>query len=151
MDYALIFIFFFIGAGFHIMQKIGALREKFPTLTPRTVWQTFFGEEWNVLIVSVLCLVLIEVLHFVVVYKEVQLSPFASKWWFLYALALTIGYAGQRIVYKYLGSAEAALTRKAESIPGGKTVITEKDTPEAHVTTIESTEVKPKQNTDEKN
>ena len=40
------------------------------------------------------------------------------QWWdkYLmdYALALILGYAGQRLAYKYLGTAEKVLSEKAE-------------------------------------
>lgn len=141
MDFILILIFFLIGAGFHIMQKIGALREKFPSLTPKTVWTTFFNEEWNVLIISFLCLLLLESLHFVVTVKEVELGELAKKWWFLYVLSTLVGYAGQRLIYKYLGSAEAALNRKV----GIQTTTTTQETPTEVTTKTETIETKPKE------
>lgn len=116
MEYFLIAVCFFIGVGFHIMAKIGDLRKQFPTLTPKSVINTFFSEEWNVLATSLLCLLLLEVLQYVVIYNKVELTGWAAHWLFKIGLSLVTGYGGQRIIYKYLGTAETVLETQVDKL-----------------------------------
>jgi hypothetical protein len=122
MIYFLTTTVFVIGVLFHVMVKINGLRTKFPTLTFKTVWTTFFSEEWNTLIASVLVLAVTELAIFIINYQGIVIPEWLN--WGIYPIALLMGYQGQRIIYKYLNTASDALERKAEAVgnltPNGK-------------------------------
>ena len=122
MIYFLTTTVFVIGVLFHVMVKINGLRTKFPTLTFKTVWTTFFSEEWNTLIASVLVLAVTELAIFIINYQGIVIPEWLN--WGIYPIALLMGYQGQRIIYKYLNTASDALERKAEEVgnltPNGK-------------------------------
>jgi hypothetical protein len=115
MDYLLTTVLLVIGVLFHIMQKIKALRAAFPKIRFKEIWGTFFSEEWDSLIVSLLVLFCYELALFICNYNEVKL-PYWLDYWGMYALALVLGYAGQRLAYKYLGTAEEVLEKNADQL-----------------------------------
>jgi hypothetical protein len=114
-EYILIIILQLIGVGFHVMQKIGTLGDKFPEKNPSEVWGIFFQEDWNTLIVSLLVLSLNITAHYIVtIYSTVQVTvPYYDLYSF--GAALVLGYAGQRVIYKYLGTAEKLLNKKVDN------------------------------------
>lgn len=119
MIYILTTILTVCGVMFHVMQKVKHLREKFPTLTASGIWKTFMFEEWNTLIVSFLVWLVHQLSIFICIYHNVTL-PMWYKLWGVYALALALGYCGQRVAYKYLGTAEKILEKRAEAIENTK-------------------------------
>lgn len=115
MDYILTSILIILGVGFHVMQKIRILRTKFPEFSPKKIIATFFTEEWDSLIVSFLVWLVYELGIFIPTYNGVKF-PF---WWEMigvYVAALVLGYCGQRVAYKYLGTAEEVLEKKADDL-----------------------------------
>lgn len=115
MEYLLIAAIYILGVGYHVMQKIGAIRAKFPDLHFDMVWKTFFAEEWNTLIVSALGLASVEIFWFIAHWKQIMLPEWLHGWG-IYVFDLVAGYALQRLIYKYLGSTEKRLEKIAEDI-----------------------------------
>lgn len=110
-DYILISVAMILGVGYHVMQKIATLRVKFPTMRPGDVFNTFFVEEWNTLIVSGLVWATGLFVLYVIRTNEVKLPDWVENWG-MYAIAAVIAYSGQRLAYKILGTAEQALSDK---------------------------------------
>lgn len=104
-----------VGILFHVMQKIRILRDKFPQFNPNQVVKTFFGEEWDSLIISFLVWLVYEIWIYISMMHNLGL-PMWYKLYAIYALALVLGYSGQRIAYKYLGTAERILEKRAEKL-----------------------------------
>lgn len=113
MEYLIVVILQLLGIGFHVMQKIISLGDKNPKLTSSDVFSAFLFEDWDTLMVSALVLALNIVAHYII---ENYTSLCDTKNFHIYAfgIAFVLGYAGQRIVYKYLGSAESFLNKKAD-------------------------------------
>lgn len=115
MDYALITVTFLLGTGFHVMQKVMTFKKNFTTLGFNQIWGTFLKEEWDSLCVSSLILVTINVFLYIKIYNQWQF-PLWLEDWGMYLFALVIGYSGQRIAYKYLGTAEQILEKKVDGL-----------------------------------
>lgn len=113
-----LFIIQLLGIGFHIMQKIRKLRTLYPTFGLKDMFKVFFGQEWDSLIVSGLVVAVYQ-LVFIVLYLTDAKTP---QWWPLasYGLAFVLGYAGQRLAYKYLGTAEQFLSDNADRLIGNQ-------------------------------
>lgn len=113
MEYFLIIILESLGVAFHVMQKVVSIGDKFPDETPRNIFQIFWKQDWDTLFVSVLVLVFNIVAHYIVFDKlGFILKP---EWYWQiapYALSLIGGYAGQRLIYKWFGSAEKFLDKQ---------------------------------------
>jgi hypothetical protein len=116
MDYLLIFVLQLLGIGFHVMQKIMKIGDSFPEKTRKEIFDTFFKEDWDTLCVSALVLVLDELTYFII---DRYTPDFRSSinYYVLYAfgLAFVLGYSGQRLAYKWLGSAEKVLDSKFDN------------------------------------
>lgn len=104
-----------IGILFHVMQKVRVLRLKFPQLAPIRIWKTFFGEEWDSLIVSFLVWLVYEIWIYLSIVNQFKL-PAMYKMYGIWLLALVLGYCGQRVAYRYLGTAEKVLQKRADVI-----------------------------------
>lgn len=115
MIYILTTILCGLGICFHIMQKIRILRTKFPEFVFKRIWGTFFTEEWDTLFVSFICWLVLELAIYIVLYNKVHIATWFAMWG-IYVLALVWGYCGQRIAYKYLGTAEEVLEKKADDL-----------------------------------
>lgn len=111
--------YFFMGIGggigvfLHIMIKIKGLRAKFPEFTPNKIAATFFFQEWDSVIVS---LVVISACMIMAHLGGVKYFGIAEDWTALvtFLFMIVIGYSGQRIAYKYLKTAEKVLSDKAK-------------------------------------
>ncbi len=116
MEYLIIIILQLIGIGFHIGQSIVALGDKFPNETPTSTFKTFFKEDWDTLMISGLVLLLDVMIHVVMDYLDVD--PFTEGWMLYapFAFALVMGYAGQRIIYKFFGTAEKFLNKQTDRL-----------------------------------
>lgn len=97
------------------MQKIIGLGNTNPTKTIREIIAIFVSEDWDTLIVSALVLLLNLVAHFII--AAYTTLPNTVEYYPLYSFgaALVLGYAGQRLIYKYLGSAEKFLDKKVDA------------------------------------
>lgn len=113
MMYLLIVFFQLLGIGFHVMQKIVTLGDKFPIKKMREVFAIFWQEDWDTLMISTLIILLDIGAHYVVFdYLHI---PLPTDWYWQVApfvLALVLGYAGQRLIYKWFGTAEQFLDKQ---------------------------------------
>lgn len=105
-----------LGIGYHIMQSVRRLRKRFPNLGMGDIFSTFFKEEWDSLFVSVLVLISYQMFIFIVRYNGIPMPAWWDKYLCAYWLALVLGYAGQRLAYKYLSTAEKVLEQKSDEI-----------------------------------
>lgn len=115
MIYILTTILSFLGICFHVMQKIRALRTSYPQFGVKKIFGTFFTEEWDTLGVSFLCWIVLELAIYITLLNKVKIPAWVMNWG-VFLLALVWGYCGQRIAYKYLGTAEDVLEKKAEDL-----------------------------------
>lgn len=118
VEFLLITALYLIGQGFHVLQKIGIYRKTYPSLGFSEIWGTFFKEEWNTLMVSALGLLLIEIAWYVIHREHLSLPTWLHDWGGDYGLSLISGYCLQRLVYKYLGTAEAVLEKRVDTLNG---------------------------------
>ena len=116
MIYILTVALFMLGVGYHVTRQIDILKKKYPECKPGDVLDTFIREDWNTLIRSFLVLCTFEIFIFLKETKAVQMAAWWDRYLVDYALALVLGYAGQRLIYKYLGTAENKLGENAEKI-----------------------------------
>lgn len=114
MIYALTFILFILGVSFHVLQVTDRVKRKFPQYKMREVFDTYLFEEWNTLLRSAAVLCTYELFLFILAMSEANMPVWWEKYLAVYALALILGYAGQRLAYKYLGTAEKILEKNAE-------------------------------------
>ena len=80
MDYLLTIVLFILGVCFHVMQKIMILKASFPQLKFGDIWQTFFKQEWDSLVVSGLVLCVAEIALFIAVNNKVTLPNWLDEW-----------------------------------------------------------------------
>lgn len=118
MIYILTILLFILGVGYHVTKVIDRLRKKYPALNAQQVMQTYFNEDWNTLVRSFLVLCTYEIFLFIVRSAPVNMPIWWQKYLVDYALAIVLGYAGQRLIYKYLGTAEKTLEGQAEKLNG---------------------------------
>jgi hypothetical protein len=114
MEYILIVILQLLGIGFHVMQKISILGDKFPDKSIREIRILFLKEDLDTLVVSALVLMLNLVSHYIVtIYTTIPKMD--NYHLYSFGAALVLGYAGQRVIYKYLGTAERFLDKKIDN------------------------------------
>lgn len=109
MIYILTIVLFVLGVGYHIMQTVDKLKNKHKEFSFKQIFSVYFNEEWNVLIRSGLVLATYELFLFIISMAEVVMPEWWEKYLVVYGLAVVLGYAGQRLIYKYLGTAEKTL------------------------------------------
>lgn len=115
MDYLLTTVLFCLGVGFHVMQKVMTLKNSFTQFSFQSIWQTFFKQEWDSLVVSLLVLCVVEIALFISYNNSVKFPPWLDEWG-MYLIPLVLGYSGQRIAYKYLQTAEGVLEKRVENL-----------------------------------
>lgn len=114
----LIIVLQVLGIGLHVMQKIVKLGNDYPDKSRQEIKDAFFKEDWDTLSISAIILVLNVVAHIIVVVYAPEIA--AAKYWNIpfnlwsFFIALVLGYAGQRIIYKLLGTAENFLNKKVD-------------------------------------
>ena len=114
MEYILIIILQLIGIGLHVMQKVSAINDKYPEKSHKEVFVLFWQEDFNTVVISALVLALNLTGHYIIEhYTDIASKAYFHLWNF--GTALVLGYAGQRIIYKYLGTAERFLDKKVEN------------------------------------
>lgn len=102
------------------MQKIITIGNNHPEETVWGVVKTFLKEDWDTLCVSALVLFTNELIHYLIVHYApalMQYPYYDGVSYFLltsFALAWVFGYAGQRLVYKILGTTENYLNNKID-------------------------------------
>ena len=119
MEYLLILILQLLGISFHVMQKVISIGDKYPKETPRTIFKYFWLEDWDTLAVSGLFLILNIIGHYIV-FVRLEMVLHSEWYWQVspYFFSLVGGYAGQRLIYKFFGSAEKFLEKKGDEILG---------------------------------
>jgi hypothetical protein len=117
MEYFLIFSLQLIGIGFHVAQKIKSLDAKYPDKSIRQIFNTFLDQDWVTLFISGLVIILDLVVHYILDSYTPELRK-GVNYYVLYAfgIALVLGYAGQRIIYKWLGRAEEILDKQSDKL-----------------------------------
>lgn len=116
MEYLIIFVLQSIGIGLHAAQKMLELDKKFPDDSMNDVINMFLREDRITLVISGLVLAFNLVAHYIIdTYTELPLAVEYYPIW-AFGISFVLGYAGQRIIYKYLGKAEGALMRKADKL-----------------------------------
>lgn len=120
MAYVLIIFFQLLGISFHVMQKVVSLGDKFPSETVAEIFASFWKEDWDTLTISFLVMFTYVASYYVVVdFVGIKLP---TDWYYLiapFALALLLGYAGQRLIYKWFGTAEQFIDKKVtNTLPG---------------------------------
>lgn len=116
MIYLLTIILFLLGVGFHVLQVMDRVKKKFPQYKLSEVFDTYCFEEFNTLLRSALVLCTYQLFLFILDMAEVQMPGWWDKYLVVYGLALVLGYAGQRLAYKYLGTAEKVLSDRADDL-----------------------------------
>lgn len=114
-DYILTTGLILIGIAYHTMSVVSKQRKKFPDLSFKSIWATFFQAEWDSLMASALGLILFETLLYTLRLNEVILPDWVENWG-MYGIAVVWGYAGQRLAYKFLATGESILEKKAEQL-----------------------------------
>lgn len=112
MEYVLLVMLQLIGIGFHVMQTIIDLGNKFPTETPKSVWFSFWKTDWDSLGVSGLVLILSVISHYVIHTYAPSIASYQYFELMSFGISLILGYSGQTLIYKFLGKASAALEQK---------------------------------------
>lgn len=112
MEYALIFILQAIGISLSVTQKVTLLDKQFPDFNKKQIFAVFLDEDWTTLLGSAIVLILNIVTHYIVDNYTTYHDTFENYDLYSFAIALILGYAGQRLIYKWLGSAEKALDKK---------------------------------------
>lgn len=124
MEYFIVFFLQLLGILFHVAQKVNALDKQYPEKTIKQIYGQFFENDWSSLSVSVLVLVTDLVTHGIlntyfpgvmntmvnVPMTEIQVPLIVLS----FIGAFVLGYAGQRLAYKYLGKAEQYLNDKVD-------------------------------------
>lgn len=115
MEYFLILILQLGGIGLHVFQKVKDIDSRYPDDTLKDVFKIFLREDAITLFASILILILNLVVHYII--GAYTTLPTTIEYYILYAfgIALLLGYAGQRLVYKYLGKAEEVLSKRLDS------------------------------------
>lgn len=115
MEYLIILAFQLMGIFFHIVQKVKEIADKIPDEeeTFMGVMGLFWKQDYLTVIGSFGVLALHLLVHYVVETQAPQIRDLISYYilW-SYALALILGYAGQRLIYGWLGKAEKVLDKK---------------------------------------
>lgn len=113
MEYVLIIFFQCLGIAFHVMQKVVSLGDKFPKETVRTTFATFLQEDWDTLVISGLILMLDLGTNYLL-FGYLKFEHLPQWYWQLapFAVSLILGYAGQRLIYKWFGTAEKYLDKQ---------------------------------------
>lgn len=115
MEYFLIIILQLLGVGFHVVQQVSDIDNRHPEVNRSEVFAIFFKNDWDTLMGSALVLALHVVTHYIIENYAPEVRSMKNYILYSFGLALVMGYGGQKIVYKYLGSAEKFLDDKIDN------------------------------------
>lgn len=116
MEYVMVFILQALGISLSATQKMLELDRKFPEDKLSDVINLFLKEDRITLMISGIVLLFNLVAHYIVdTYTDLPISVEYYPIW-AFGIAFVLGYAGQRIIYKYLGKAEGLLMKKADKL-----------------------------------
>lgn len=112
MEYIILFMASVFGVAFHVAFKLIDLGNKFPSITRKEIGITFLKEEWDSLCLSGVIALFMLFIHYVIHNYAQDIVQF--KWFELTYIGVSIimGYQGQRLLYKWLGSAADFLDKK---------------------------------------
>lgn len=119
MEYLLIIALQLIGCGLHVLQKALELDKKYPDDTLSDVFSMFWQSDKITLLISLLILCLSLIGYYVIEVYTPQLFNIEFFELYAFGIAFLLGYAGQRLIYKYLGKAEKYLDRKVDERSNG--------------------------------
>jgi len=107
MEYALIFILQLLGIGFHVGQKVLELDKLTPDDGLRDVLNLFWKDDKITVLISVLLILPLNIVLYYILLNYGPDSVILYDYFDLifFAVSLTLGYSGQRIVYGALGKA----------------------------------------------
>lgn len=114
MEYLIIFALQFFGIGLNVAQVLLALDKLSHDDSFKDIWKLFWQRDKVTLIISGLVLGVDELAHFIFSYYD---APFTHHEYYIFisfGIAFVLGYAGQRLIYKYLGTAEKFLNKKID-------------------------------------
>lgn len=116
MEYLIITALQLLGISFHVMQKVIKIGDDHPEMKQREIFGIFFKEDWDTLTVSGLIIVADLLVHYIIDSYTPEFRA-GINFYILYAFgaAFMLGYLGQRMVYKWLGSAEKFIDKKVEN------------------------------------
>lgn len=117
LSIGIIIVFQAIGIAAGVLNEIRKIRKFAPKMTPTEVWATVKHEDWDTLLGSSIILVLDIAVHVVMFIKDVKPVGIMAKWWFDMAASLVLGWGGQDILFRFLGTAKQTVLEK---ISGGK-------------------------------
>jgi hypothetical protein len=109
-EHFLLAVIYIIGVLYHVLQKVGKIKEKVNGQFSG-VWRIFFKEEWNTLCVSALGLITVQIFWFVAHWKQIPLPEWLHDWG-IYFFTLLMGYSLQRKIYQILGTFETVVDKK---------------------------------------
>lgn len=115
MDYLLITILQLIGIGLHVAQKILALDKLSPDDSFREVFILFWKSDRVTMFVSALVLSFNLVAHYIIEIYAHNITQLQNYALWSFGVAFILGYAGQRLIYNYLGKAEKFLDKKIDN------------------------------------
>ena len=109
MEYLIVFIMQMIGIGFHVGQKVVSLGNAYPDKSWKEILSALFVEDWDTMVISCLVIFLNEMIHFIINEYAGHITELPNFYLYSFGTALLLGYAGQRLIYKFLGTAEKFL------------------------------------------
>lgn len=115
LEFVFIFSLQLAGISLHCMQKIKDLDNKFPDMSTNEIVSTFWENDKFTLWISGIVLWINILAHLIIhLYTPdvILMIPHFILWAFL--VAFVLGYAGQRLVYKFLGTAESVINKQIE-------------------------------------
>ncbi len=106
MEYLLILVLQLLGIGFHVGQKVLEIDKLSPDDSLTDVMKIFWRADKVTILISVLIIALNEVSHYIIhVYAPKNITGWQYFDLASFAVALVLGYSGQRIIYGALGKA----------------------------------------------
>jgi len=123
MDYVLIIIFQALGVMYRAGKQVGELKKEHPESDMKHITDLFFKEDWNVLVMSFVVLLTYLAVHYVVSFLEIDWTKklaffgidltLGSVYLLIsVGIAIVLGYKGQDLIYKWLGTAADKLDKE---------------------------------------
>ena len=121
MEYLIIIILQIIGVLAHVLQKLTDIKKLFKDIKFKELVSAFWIEDWNTLAFSAFVGLPLDLMgHYIVInYAPGNIS--AHPWYYVWSfiIAFFLGYAGQRFIYKKLGTLETFLDKQVDvKLPG---------------------------------
>ena len=114
MEYLLIFILQVLGIGLNVAKKVLQIDKKSPDDSLGEVILVFWNSDRITIFISTLVLVFNLVAHYIIGNYAESITEIPYYELISFGIAFVLGYAGQNLIYKYLGTAEQVLDKKAD-------------------------------------